>query len=84
VKSRKETYHGAHDALIPKSLFDRVQDVLDGRLALRPDRHQFLLSRTIRCARCGYSLIGETRKGYIYYRCHTAPRRQLPLCSGDN
>jgi site-specific DNA recombinase len=71
VKRRKETYEGAHDPLIPKSLFDRVQRVLDGKLAIRPEKHDFLFRRTLRCNGCGYSLIGETQKGYTYYRCHT-------------
>jgi hypothetical protein len=27
--------------------------------------------RLITCKLCGYSLIGETQKGHVYYRCHT-------------
>jgi site-specific DNA recombinase len=71
VQRRKETYEGAHDHLLKKSLFDQVQAVLDGKLSARPARHDFLLRRTVRCKSCGYSLIGETQKGFIYYRCHT-------------
>jgi hypothetical protein len=71
VKRRKEIYEGAHDHLLKKSLFDRVQTVLDGKLSARPARHDFLLRRTVRCKSCGYSLIGETQKGFIYYRCHS-------------
>jgi site-specific DNA recombinase len=71
VKRRKETYEGAHDPLVKKSLFDRVQAVLDGKLSARPERHDFLLRSTVRCTACGYALIGETQKGHTYYRCHT-------------
>jgi DNA invertase Pin-like site-specific DNA recombinase len=71
VKRRKEIYEGAHDPLIQKSLFDRVQRVLDGKLAARPEKHDFLFRRTLRCKGCGYALIGETQKGFTYYRCHT-------------
>ncbi len=71
VKRRKETYEGAHDPLIKKSLFDRVQMVLDGKLSARPAKHDFLFRRTVRCKSCNYSLIGETQKGHTYYRCHT-------------
>jgi site-specific DNA recombinase len=71
VQSRKEIYEGAHDPLVRKSLFDQVQRVLDGKLSARPMKHDFLLRRTVRCKSCGYSLIGETSKGHIYYRCHT-------------
>ena len=71
VKRRSQTYEGAHDPLVPKSLFDRVQAVLDGKLAARPERHEFLFRRTLRCKGCGYALIGERQKGKTYYRCHT-------------
>jgi site-specific DNA recombinase len=76
VKRRKETYEGAHDPLVKKSVFDRVQAVLDGKLSARPEKHDFLLRRTVHCTACGYALIGETQKGHIYYRCHT---RSCPL-----
>jgi site-specific DNA recombinase len=71
VKRRKETYEGAHEPLVKKSLFDRVQMVLDGKLSARPAKHDFLFRRTVRCKSCNYSLIGETQKGHTYYRCHT-------------
>ena len=78
VQRRKETYEGAHDHLLKKSLFDQVQAVLDGKLSARPARHDFLLRRTVRCKSCGYSLIGETQKGFTYYRCHS------PSCPTTN
>lgn len=78
IKRRKEIYEGAHEPLIPKSLFDRVQAVLDGKLAARPEKHDFLFRRTLRCKTCGYALIGEVQKGYTYYRCHT---RSCPTTS---
>jgi site-specific DNA recombinase len=71
VKRRKEIYEGAHDSLVPKTLFDRVQAVLDGKLSARPEKHDFLFRRTLRCKGCGYALIGELQKGNVYYRCHT-------------
>jgi DNA invertase Pin-like site-specific DNA recombinase len=71
VKSRKKIYEGIHEPLLRKSLFDRVQAVLNGKLATRPEKHDFLFRRTLRCKSCGYALIGETQKGYTYYRCHT-------------
>jgi DNA invertase Pin-like site-specific DNA recombinase len=71
VKRRKETYEGAHDHLLKKSLFDRVQAILDGKVSARPAKHDFLFRRTLRCKSCGYSLIGERQKGYVYYRCHS-------------
>lgn len=64
--------------MLKKSLFDQVQAVLDGKLSARQARHDFLLCRTVRCKSCGYSLIGETQKGFIYYRCHS------PSCPTTN
>ncbi|MBU6400340.1 MAG: recombinase family protein, partial [Verrucomicrobia bacterium] len=66
-----ETFPGAHAPLIPKAIFDRVQEVLAGKYGARSSRHDFSFRRLLTCARCGYSLIGERQKGHVYYRCHT-------------
>jgi DNA invertase Pin-like site-specific DNA recombinase len=71
IKKNSETYQGVHTPLISKALFDRVQYVLDGRLYHRSISHDFTYRRLLRCRTCNYSLIGEERKGHIYYRCHT-------------
>lgn len=73
LKRTGETFPGAHAPLIPKSLFDRVHAVVRGHVNARTQRHEFLFRCLLRCARCGYSLIGERQKGHHYYRCHTAP-----------
>jgi site-specific DNA recombinase len=66
-----ETFLGSHQPLISKSLFDRVQKILDGRLNTRSQKHGFLFRRLVTCKLCGYSLIGETQKGHVYFRCQT-------------
>ncbi len=66
-----ETFPGIHAPLIPKSLFDRVQLVLRGKVSARKHIHDFQFRKLFSCGFCGYSLIGETRKGHVYYRCHT-------------
>ncbi len=66
-----ETFQGVHEPLIAKSLFDRVQLVLRGKVAARTQVHDFPFRRTLKCGSCGYSLIGECKKGHVYYRCHT-------------
>jgi len=71
IKKRGEIYEGIHAPLISRSLFDRVQAALDGKLSARPQTHDFLFRRTLRCTSCGYALIGERQKGHVYYRCHT-------------
>lgn len=71
-----QTFEGVHQTLVTKALYDRVQGVMSGRVFARPQKHVFVFRRLIRCAECGYSLIGESRKGHTYYRCHT------PTCRG--
>lgn len=66
-----ETFPGTHEPLITKSLFARVQRILDGKANGQPWRHDFLFRRLLACRHCGYSLIGERQKGHVYYRCHT-------------
>ena len=70
-KRTGETFAGRHEPLISSKLFDRVQRILDGRLAPRTKQHRFLFQRLFRCESCGYALISEKQKGNVYYRCHT-------------
>jgi site-specific DNA recombinase len=78
VRRTGETFPGAHESLIPKLLFDRVQRILTGRVNPRPFTHDFLFRRLLSCKNCGYSLVGELQKGNVYYRCHT---RSCPTTS---
>jgi hypothetical protein len=66
-----ETFQGAHEPLVTKQLFDRVQRILDGKTRTQGYVHDFLFRRLLLCNRCGYSLVGERQKGHVYYRCHT-------------
>ena len=63
LKSTGETFSGSHQPLITKALFDRVQNILNGKTNTRSIRHDFLFRRLLACKHCGYSLIGETHKG---------------------
>lgn len=71
LRRTKETFKGAHTAIVSPSLFKHVQAVLSGKLSARVQKHSFLFRRLFRCGACGYTLIGERQKGHIYYRCHT-------------
>jgi len=71
IRASGETYEGNHEALISKNLFDRVQDILHGRVGTRVKVHDFPFRRFIACENCGNHLIGELQKGNVYYRCHT-------------
>jgi DNA invertase Pin-like site-specific DNA recombinase len=70
IMASGETYLGNHEALIVKSLFDRCQNILHGRVGTRVNVNDFLFRRYVKCTGCGYSLIGERQKGNVYYRCH--------------
>jgi DNA invertase Pin-like site-specific DNA recombinase len=71
IRTRGEIYQGNHEPLISKRLFEQVQKTLQGRLNKRTKVHEFQFRRMMTCKTCGYSLVGETRKGYVYYRCQT-------------
>jgi site-specific DNA recombinase len=71
IEKTGETFAGAHQPLVTKSLFDGVQGVLNGKTNAKPWCHDFLFRRLLTCKGCGYSLIGENSKGYTYYRCQS-------------
>lgn len=84
IKRSGATYQGKHEPLIRKALFDRVQDVLDGKLYARTFKHDHLFRRMVRCAGCGYHLIGELIKSrYTYYRCHSESCRGIIVREED-
>ncbi|HEU4983215.1 MAG TPA: recombinase family protein, partial [Acidobacteriaceae bacterium] len=72
IKRTGESFIGAHSPLISKDLFSRVQSVLRGKSNTKALRHDFLFRRRIQCQTCRYHLIGQTARGHVYYRCHTA------------
>jgi site-specific DNA recombinase len=69
IKVTGQSFTGIHEPIIPTALFERVQDILHGRVNTRTNRHDFLFRRRLSCKGCGYTLIGETHKGFVYYRC---------------
>jgi hypothetical protein len=79
IRRTGEHYQGVHEPLIAKSLFDRVQRLLNQKTQSRGWKHDFLYRKALRCTRCGRVLVGERQKGHIYYRCHmsTCPRLSL-------
>ena len=72
IKRTGETFQGKHPPLISKSTFDRVQQLLSGKIRNQGLRHEFLYRRKLRCIHCRYALIAEVQKGHTYYRCHTS------------
>jgi len=70
IHKTNESFVGIHDPIIRKTLFDRVQGILTGKVNVPTQRHVFQFRRLLSCASCQYSLIGERQKGHVYYRCH--------------
>jgi site-specific DNA recombinase len=73
IRLRKtgEVFAGVHAPIIGRVLFDRVQQILEGKTVERLTKHDFTFRQLVKCGSCGYSLIGERQRGHVYYRCHT-------------
>lgn len=71
ISKTGQLFAGKHRPIIPKPLFDCVQEVFDGKNIKKTKRHSFVFQRHIKCAKCGNMLIPEKQKIYVYYRCHT-------------
>jgi len=78
-------YTTDHDSLIPKELFDRVQDQLNRKRKVRYSNKTFSYTRIFKCAECGsgitadekYKKLGNgTTKRYVYYLCSRASNRR--------
>lgn len=71
IKTTGQSFAGVHEPLISKRVFDQVQSVLKGKINTRSRKHDFLYRRRLSCKNCEHSLVGETHKGFTYYRCQT-------------
>jgi site-specific DNA recombinase len=71
IRRSGETFPGAHEPLITKALFERVQAILRDKRAPKAKRRQFLLRQMMKCGNCNRrTLTGEYHKSHSYYRCH--------------
>lgn len=52
------TYHGSHEPLVSREVWDRVQEILDGRHAKKHRKvtHEFVYSGMVNCGHCGCSM----------------------------
>ena len=65
-------YQGQHKAIVPESLFDRVQETLRSRdvAGVRQRRHDHYLKGLLFCGECGRRLSLTLAKGrYLYFYC---------------
>src|SRR5581483_2320083 len=72
IKTTNETFQGIHEPLVNRPLFDRVQNILQRKSNTQALKHDFLYRRRLTCKTCTHSLIGETHKHHVYYRCQTS------------
>lgn len=72
-------YQGAHEPIISKMIFDRVQEKLMVPPKVKYGNKGFSFTNTFKCAYCSSTFIGEdkykllkngTRKTYRYYHCN--------------
>ncbi|KIG14347.1 Site-specific recombinase [Enhygromyxa salina] len=61
-------FPGNHEPIISKALFDKVQTVLDQRLAPNKQNHDHAYAKTVRCE-CERYLIPSLHKGMVYMVC---------------
>src|SRR5207249_9318136 len=71
-----ESYEAKHEPIVPKTLFDAVQEVMAKRsqpkgLELKP----FVYRGLFTCGECGASITTETQKGRNYLRCTKRVKR---------
>src|SRR6266566_3246791 len=83
-----EVFQGEHEGIVPKALFQKVQDLMgenrrSGGAAAR-NTHGALLRGLLRCSACDAAMVhGWTRKGrtlYRYYVCDKAHKRGWETC----
>lgn len=82
-----KTYLGKYDALIPFSMFERVQELMHSKARPRPKTRHFAFRGLLRCGTCGCLITAEIKKDrYVYYRCtrsrgqcHELPIREEEL-----
>ncbi len=67
-KGKVRYYEGNHEPLIDKRLFDKVQDILDGRTQKNKTRRDFTYSKMVKCE-CENYLISGMHKDHIYLEC---------------
>jgi len=80
IRKTGQTFGANHEPLVSTEVFETVQALIAGKRVDRNNHHTFTFSRIARCATCGYSLIAESRKGHVYYRCHNRGFKNPPVC----
>jgi hypothetical protein len=70
-------------SIIDNAIFERARErrLINLEQCKRSAKHEYLLGRRLRCAKCGYTYQGRTRNGKNqYYFCHGKEQRPVSLC----
>jgi len=62
--------HGAHEPLISKELFNKVQEILSGRTTPHKSKKTFQFRKLLKCGECQGTITAEIQKGIVYYHCN--------------
>ena len=70
IRYNNEYFEGKHEPIIPKKLFDEVQEVMKQKSKPHSKGLKAYLYRGFfRCGECGCFITTETQKGHNYLRC---------------
>jgi site-specific DNA recombinase len=74
IRRKGEDYPGAHEAMVTRTEFNRVQDLLMGRQHPRPKQRVFPFTGLMQCGECGAAITAEQKRNrqgheYVYYHC---------------
>lgn len=74
-----KTYEGAHQPLISKQLYKRVQDKLHNKRPSKFRKYDLALRNVLTCGHCNKTITWQTQKGHLYGAC----QRDLPECKNN-
>lgn len=71
-----------HEPIIPKSVFNQVQELLKRDTRTAPAQNRlYLFSGFLRCADCGKAMTRSEVKSFVYYFCRTYKDQSKTACS---
>ncbi|MCB9805813.1 recombinase family protein [Candidatus Nomurabacteria bacterium] len=63
-------HQGKHKPLITKKLFDKVQEIKQGKKAPKYSKHTYLFKGTFKCGECKGIITWEKQRGHVYGHCN--------------
>ena len=70
IEYNGESYVGAHESIVSKALFDKVQEVMDKKSYKHKRKFAYIFASLLHCRVCGKPLRSISAKGrYKYYSC---------------